>query len=151
MPVCDALTEGEAAAEAAAYAASSPPSSFFALFQLLFELGALLGLDVGALLALDFELLFGAQQFDEGLLRAVALLEAGADDAQIAAVAIAVARSHGVKQPRHGLVGHEKAERLAARVQIALLAQGDHLFHVRTDRLGLGHGGLHAVFHDERT
>jgi hypothetical protein len=34
-------------------------------------------------------------------------------------------------------------------VQIALLAQGDHLFNVRTDSLGLGHGGLHAVFHDD--
>ena len=33
-------------------------------------------------------------------------------------------------------------------MQIALFAQGDHLFHVRTDSLGLGHGGLHAVFYD---
>jgi hypothetical protein len=33
-------------------------------------------------------------------------------------------------------------------VQITLLAQGDHLFDERTDRLGLGHGRLHAVFFD---
>jgi hypothetical protein len=77
------------------------------------------------------------------------LLEAGADDAQIAALAVAVARRHGLKEPLDGLVGHEKAERLTARVQIALLAQGDHLFNVRTDSLGLGHGGLHAVFDDD--
>jgi hypothetical protein len=34
-------------------------------------------------------------------------------------------------------------------VQIALLAQGDHLFNQRTDGLGLGHGGLDAVFDDD--
>jgi hypothetical protein len=43
----------------------------------------------------------------------------------------------------------EKAERLTARVQIALLAQGDHFFDVRTNGLGLGHGSLHAVFFDD--
>jgi len=117
-------------------------------FQLFFELGALLGLDVCALLALGVDLLFGAQQLDEGLLGAIALLEAGANDAQVTALAVAIARRHGVEQPLHGLVGHEKAESLAARVQIALLAQCDHLFHVRTNSLGLGHGGLHAIFHD---
>ncbi len=95
------------------------------------------------------ELLFGAQQFDEGLLGPVALLETGAHDAQVAARAVAVARSHGVKETLDGLVGHEKAESQAARSQIALLAEGNHLFHVGTDSLGLGHGGLHAVFHED--
>src|SRR3974390_120532 len=33
---------------------------------------------------------------------------------------------------------------------IALLAQRNHLFHVRTDSLGLGYGRLNAVFHDNR-
>ena len=43
----------------------------------------------------------------------------------------------------------KKAERLAPRVHVALLAQRNHLLHMRTHRLGLGHGGLHAVFHDD--
>src|ERR1039458_681524 len=122
---------------------------FFLFFEMLFHLGALLGFDVVALLPLGVKLLFGAQQFDEGLFGAVALLKSSPDDAEVAAGAIAVARSHGLKQPLHGLIGHEKAESLAARVQIALLAQGDHLFNQRTDSLGLGHGGLHAVFHED--
>ena len=50
------------------------------LFELLLEFGALFGFEVGTLLALDFELLFRAQQFDERLGGAVALLEAGAND-----------------------------------------------------------------------
>jgi len=36
-----------------------------------------------------------------------------------------------------------------ARVQIALLAEGDHLFDMRADCLGLCHGGLHAVFDED--
>src|SRR6516225_8586502 len=66
------------------------------LFESLFELLALFGLDIGTLLTLLVELLFGAQQFDERLLGAVAFLETGADDPEVAAVAIAVARGHGV-------------------------------------------------------
>jgi len=93
------------------------------LFELLFELIPLLGLQVGALLALHFELFFRAQQFDERLFGAVALLEAGANDPQIAAVAVAVARSHDIKEPLDGIVGAEEGVRLAARVQIALLAR----------------------------
>ena len=75
---------------------------FFGLgfFHLLFQIGALFGLDLVALLALDFELLFGAEEFDEGLFRAVALLESSPDDAQIAALAVAVARRDGLKEPR---------------------------------------------------
>ena len=80
-----------------------------AFFELLLEFGALLGLDLVALLTLLVELLFGAQQFDERLLGAVALLETGADNAQVAALAIAVARSHGVEQPLDCLVGHEES------------------------------------------
>jgi hypothetical protein len=53
---------------------------FFLLFHGFFELGALLGLDVSALLALFVELLFGAEEFDEGLFGAIALLKAGLDD-----------------------------------------------------------------------
>ena len=41
--------------------------SLLGFFHLLFEFGALLGLDLVTLLALVVELLFGAEQFDEGL------------------------------------------------------------------------------------
>ena len=116
---------------------------------MLFEIGALFGLDLVALLALDFQLLFGAEELNEGLFRSVALLEAGADDAQIAALAVFVTRRNGVEEPVDGLGGHHVAEGLAARVQIALLAQGDHLFNQRTDGLGLGQGGLDAVFDED--
>src|SRR4051794_10503229 len=140
---------------------SGPLSGFFAAlfflaflflvggFEFGFELLALFGLDLVALLFLGFELLFGTEEFDECFLAAVALAEAGADDAEIAALAIAVTRSHGIKQPRDSRVGLQEAERLAARVQIALLAEGDHLFDVRANSLGFGHGGLHAVFHED--
>ena len=115
-------------------------------FELLFEFGALFRFEVVALLALDFELFFRAQQFDEHLFGTIALLEADANDSQIATVAVAVAGSHDVKKALDGIVGAEKGVRLTARVQIALLAERDHFLNVRTNRLGLGHGRLHAVF-----
>jgi hypothetical protein len=34
-------------------------------------------------------------------------------------------------------------------MKIALLAQGDHLFDVRTDSLGLGDGCLYTVFRED--
>jgi hypothetical protein len=125
--------------------------AFFLLcfFHMLFQLGALFGPYIVALLALFVELLFGAQQFDESLLGPVALLEAGAHDAQIAALAVAVTRRYCFEEPLDGLIGHEKAEGLTARVQIAILTQCDHFFNQRTNSLGLGHGGLHAIFHDD--
>jgi len=60
--------------------------------------------------------------------------------------AVAVARRHDLEEPRNRLIGHEKAEGLTARVQIAVLAQGDHLLNQRTGLPGLGQGGLDAVF-----
>src|SRR5579863_182119 len=123
-------------------------SVFLLLVKLLLKLGALFSLKVGALLALDFKLLFGAQQLDERLGGAVSLLETGANDSQITAVAVAVAWSHDIKKPLDGVVGAKKCERLTARVQIALLAQGNHFFDVRTNRLGLRHSGLYAIFFD---
>ena len=63
----------------------------------------------GALLALHFQLLLRAQQFDERLFSAVALLKAGADNAQIAALAIAIARgATDVKEPLDGIVGRHE-------------------------------------------
>src|SRR3954465_8413860 len=142
-------------------AGSGPLSGFFAAlfflaflflvggFEFGFELLALFGLDLVALLLLGFELLFGAEKFDKRLLAAVSLAEAGANDAQVATLAVAVTRRHGFKQPRNSRIGLQEAERLAARVKIALLAESDHLFDVRANCLGLGHGSFHAVFHED--
>src|SRR5665213_2030354 len=118
-------------------------------FELIFELFALLSLDFVAFLALDLKLFFGAEQFDDCLFGTVALLETNAHNAQIASLTIAVAGRNRIEKSRDCLVGHEEAERLAARVEIALFAEGDHLFDVRADRLGLGNGGLDAVFYDD--
>src|SRR5579859_7500839 len=71
-------------------------------FHLRFELLPLLSLDGVALLALLVELLFCAEQFDERLLRAVPALEAGANDAQVAALAVAIAGRHRLKETAHG-------------------------------------------------
>ena len=60
------------------------------LSKLLLQLIAALGARVGTLLALLVENLLGSEELDESLLGSVALLEAGADDAQVSAVAIAV-------------------------------------------------------------
>jgi hypothetical protein len=118
-------------------------------FQGFVEFGALLGLDFFALLALFVELLLCSEEFDEGLFGAIALLEAGLDDAQVAALAIAVARGHGVEEALDGDIGHQERECLTARVEIALLAEGDHFFDQRTDSLRLGDGGLDAIFNDD--
>src|ERR1035437_4902440 len=80
------------------------------LFELFFELGALLGLDVVALLALGVQLLLGAKEFDEGLFGAIALLKSSPDDAQIAALAVPVAGGHSIEQPHRGLVSHRSEE-----------------------------------------
>src|SRR6202012_4177366 len=67
-------------------------------------------------------------------------------DAQVAAIAVAVAGSNSVEQPRNRFAGLQVRESLTPRVQVALLSQGDQLLHVRTRGLGLGDGGMHAVF-----
>jgi len=106
---------------------------------------AALGTRFCALLALLIQLVLRTEELDEGLLGSIALLEAGADDAQIAAGAIAVARGHGIEQARNGFPGLEIGECQAAGVQIATLAQGDQLFYVGTSGLGLGDGRLYTV------
>jgi len=56
------------------------------------------------------------------------LRKTGVDDAQIAALTITVAWSYDLEEPFDRLVGHEIAKGLTARMKIAFLAQGDHLF-----------------------
>ena len=70
----------------------------FASLSLLFghgllQLFALLGASVGALLTLLVQNRLGSKKLDESLLSSVAALEATAHNAQIAAVAVAVARA----------------------------------------------------------
>src|SRR5512143_2120711 len=77
----------------------------FGFFHRLAGFFGALGANFGALLAFLVEYLLAAEQFDEGLLGAVALLPSGADDAEIAAVAIAETRGDGVEQLGDGFVG----------------------------------------------
>src|SRR5579859_5910078 len=65
------------------------------------------GADLGALLTLFVEHLFAAQQFDERLLGAVALAPRGTDDAQISAVSISEAGSHGIEKLADRFVRHQ--------------------------------------------
>ena len=67
---------------ASSFSLSSLSSSVLASSILLFEIGAFLGLDLIALLALGVELFFSAQQFNEGLFSPVALLKSSPHDAE---------------------------------------------------------------------
>src|SRR5580700_7414041 len=107
---------------------------------------AALGAGFGALLALLVENLLGVDQLNDGLFATIALAEASARDAEIAAVAIAVTRRHGVKEARHRFVGLQIGVRLAPGMKIALLAQGDELLHVGPRSFGLRDGGDDAIF-----
>src|SRR5580704_14729269 len=106
---------------------------------------AALGSGFGSLLTLLVQLLLGAQKFDEGFFGSVAFLEAGADDAEIAAGSVSVARGYGVKQTGDGFPGLQIGKGQTAGMQVASLAQGDQLFYVRTRGLRLGDGRLHPV------
>src|SRR5262249_17926706 len=89
--------------------------------------------------------------FDEGLISAIALLPCGADDARIAAVAVAKARTDGVEKLLQRFVGHDVGCGLAAGGEVSALAQRDHLFDGRAKRLGFGDRGLDALFDDQRS
>ena len=85
-----------------------------------------------------------------GLLRgAVALADAGADDAAVAAVAVSIARSDDGEETVDGLGRHEVGERLTAGVDAAVLAEGDHLLDDGTRGLGLRNGGVAAVVEND--
>src|SRR6202166_2077262 len=64
----------------------------FGFFHRLLGFGGFFGAGFGALLALFVQHFFAAQQFQESLVRTVALVPAGAHDASVAAVTIAEAR-----------------------------------------------------------
>src|SRR5215469_3794332 len=103
------------------------PRLRFRLFHRLLGFGGLFGASFRTLFALFVENLLASEQFEESLVRAVALVPCCTDDARVATVPIAEARAHGIEQLHHGLVGHQIASRLSPRRQIAALAERDHL------------------------
>src|SRR5579864_5742708 len=79
----------------------------FGLFHGFLGLSDFLGADFGALLLFLVENLLAAEKLEEGLVGAIALVPAGADDAGVSTVAVAKARSDRVEKFHDGLVGHE--------------------------------------------
>src|ERR1700732_4593889 len=94
----------------------------FGFFHGFLGFGGALGAGFAALLALLVEHLFAAQEFDEGVVGAVAFAPSGTDDAEVAAVAIAKAGADGVEEFVDGGAGHQVGERLAARGEVSALA-----------------------------
>ena len=111
--------------------------------------GDALGTGFATLLALLVEYLFAAQEFDEGVVGAVAFSPSGANDAEVSAVAIAETRADGVKQFVDGGAGHQICERLTTSGEISAFAQRDHLFDLWTHGFGFGYRGLDSFFEDE--
>src|SRR5437588_5851564 len=66
----------------------------FGLFHRLLGLSGLLGAGFGAFLALFVEDLLDAEQFEESLVGAIALVPSRADDARVSAIAIAKPGTH---------------------------------------------------------
>ena len=79
----------------------------------------------------------------------VTLAEAGVNDAKISALAIAVTRRNRHEQTRHRLRRHKKCSSLAAAMNVATLAEGDHLLDQRTNCLGFRKGRFDAIFYDD--
>ncbi len=120
------------------------------LFELLGDLFALLGAEFFALGSLLAELVLGTEEFDVGHLGGVAFADAGARDAEVATLTRAVARSDDGEEAIDRVRRHHVGEGLAAGVDIAFLAEGDHLLDEGTDGLALSDGGLDAVIDDDR-
>src|SRR2546425_11089879 len=98
-------------------------------FHRLLGFGGTLGASLGALLALFLLQFLAAQQFDECLLSAVALLPSCTDNPQEASLAVAKTRANRVKQLIHGFAGHEIGPCLAPGGKVAAFAESNHLFN----------------------
>src|SRR5579863_7666725 len=109
------------------------------------------GAGFAALLALFVEQFFAAQEFDERVIGAVAFAPPSADNAQVAAITIAEARSDGVEELVDGGAGHEVSERLTAGGKVSALAEGNHFLDLWAHGFGFGDGGLDSLFEDERS
>src|SRR5262249_37302405 len=103
------------------------------------------------LLPLLVENLLAAEKLDEGLLRAIALLEASADNTKIPAIAIAETRADGVEKLVDRFPRHQVRRGAPAGRKVSALAHSDHLLHVRPHRLGLNNGGFNSLFDDQRS
>src|SRR5205085_11592208 len=91
----------------------------FGFFHRLACIFRTLGADLGALLLLFFLQLLRADELDHRFFGAVTALEAGANNAQVAALAITEARPDGIEEFRYGIARHEVAGSLAPRGQVA--------------------------------
>src|SRR2546430_781855 len=125
--------------------------SLLLLFKGLLHLFAALGASFGALFPLLVENLLRADQLDEGFFTAIAFAISGADDAQIAALTIAVAGRDGLKETLHRFAAQQVRSSETAGGDVAALAEGNHLLDVGTHRLCLRDSGLDALFQDERS
>src|SRR5271167_3718631 len=108
------------------------------------------GADLGALLALLVQRLLAAEKLDERDFSAIAPAETALNDAHIAAFTVAEAWRDGIEQLGYSIARHQVRRGLPPRRHITTLAEGDHLLHVRAHGLGLGQGGLNALFRDQR-
>src|SRR5580704_10214948 len=121
------------------------------LFHGSFGFFGTLGTSLGSFFALFFLQLFTTEEFDERRVSAVALAPTGSDNTQVSTFAVPEPGGDGVEKLVHCGTRHEIGDGLAARGQIAALAQRDHLLDQRTQGLGLGHSGLDSLFDDERS
>src|SRR5579864_3095982 len=122
-----------------------PRSLSSGFFFLLFFLGSL---GLGGLFLLLFFLELGAEQFEDGELRAVADAEAGVDDARVTAGAIGKARGEIGEKFLGGPGGHEIGGGLAARLQRVALAKSNHILDKRLGGLRARDRGGDAFFLD---
>ena len=79
----------------------------------------------------------------------VALARAEAHDARVAARPVREARSDVGEQLVHDVVRAKRGERLPSGMEVAALAQGDHLLGERLDRLRLRLGRLDPAVLDQ--
>src|SRR5687767_14613615 len=105
-----------------------------------------LGLLGGFLLLIFFGLGLGrvfrtVHERDQRERRVVALAEAGLEDAQVAAIALGVARAEVVEQLLHDRAVAQPVESEPAVGERGLLAERDHRLHHAPQLLGLWHGG----------
>src|SRR6476620_8617498 len=91
-----------------------------------------------------------SDQLEEHHLGRVALTRTELEDAGVAAGALRVAGRHLLEELVHGeLVLAERAEGLAAGMQVAAPRKRDQLLDLGLDRLGLGLGGLDPLMLDD--
>ena len=104
----------------------------------------------GALLATFVEDLLRANQLDEGLLPAIPLAKAGANDAEISAIAVSISRRNVREEAIYGFARGEVRSSQPTRGHVSALAKGNHLLDMRTHRFGFCYGCLDAFFEYQR-